>query len=194
MPLPDENSYSACSRFCSAVRATSHAMVAPRLWPKMRRAYPDKGADLWQGFRSRHAWFSVAASYAPHHDFLDHFLTSNKWLRSSKDTTVATHMFVVQNLGEDATEGDFRVRLRRGEVASAFEHRCTLPVGEHGTTRYNAPMRLVQLNGPGGRRIALVEEPRLRVIRDFPSIYDLAQACLDAGQRVSQLIANRLSV
>ena len=53
-------------------------------------------------------------------------------------------------------------------------------------------MRLVQLNGPDGRRIALVKEPRLLLIEGFASIYDLALACLQAGQRVSHFIGDRL--
>jgi hypothetical protein len=45
-------------------------------------------------------------------------------------------------------------------------------------------MRLVQLNGPGGRRVALVEEPKLRLIEGFSSIYELALKCLESGQPV----------
>ena len=38
-------------------------------------------------------------------------------------------------------------------------------------------MRLVQLTGPDGRRVALVEEPRLRLLGGCRSVYDLASEC-----------------
>jgi hypothetical protein len=39
-------------------------------------------------------------------------------------------------------------------------------------------MRLVQLQGPGGRRVAIVEEPRLRLLDRCSSVYDLASTAL----------------
>jgi hypothetical protein len=39
-------------------------------------------------------------------------------------------------------------------------------------------MRLLQLNGPAGRRLALVEEPRLRLLEGCDSVYALAQTCI----------------
>ena len=42
-------------------------------------------------------------------------------------------------------------------------------------------MRLVQLAGPDGRRVALVEEPRLRLLEGCRSVYDLASECLKEG-------------
>ena len=54
-------------------------------------------------------------------------------------------------------------------------------------------MRLVQLTGPAGRTIALVEEPHLRIVDGVASIYDLALACLAARQPVSSYTAGRLS-
>jgi len=42
-------------------------------------------------------------------------------------------------------------------------------------------MRLVQLAGPEGRRVALVEEPRLRLLEGCGSVYDLAWECLHEG-------------
>jgi hypothetical protein len=54
-------------------------------------------------------------------------------------------------------------------------------------------MRLVQLNGPNGRGIGLVEEPKLRLIEGFNTIYDLAQECVSAGQRISYFVGQRLS-
>jgi len=53
-------------------------------------------------------------------------------------------------------------------------------------------MRLVQLAGPDGRRVALVEEPRLRLLRDCQSVYDLATGCLNRGIRLAEEI-ERLS-
>jgi hypothetical protein len=40
-------------------------------------------------------------------------------------------------------------------------------------------IRLVQLLGPGGRRLAVVEEPRLSLLNGCASVYDLAQTCID---------------
>ncbi len=54
-------------------------------------------------------------------------------------------------------------------------------------------MRLVQLHGSEGRRIALVEEPRLRLIDGFSSIYELALACLAASESVNYFVGQRLS-
>src|SRR6185312_9332438 len=39
-------------------------------------------------------------------------------------------------------------------------------------------MRLVQLQGPAGRRVAIVEEPRLRLLDRCSSVYELAAAAL----------------
>jgi hypothetical protein len=54
-------------------------------------------------------------------------------------------------------------------------------------------MRLIQLYGPTGRRIAVVEEPHLRVIDGFNSIYDMAVACLDSGQGIRDFIRANIS-
>ncbi|MCU1259993.1 MAG: hypothetical protein JWO80_2878 [Bryobacterales bacterium] len=42
-------------------------------------------------------------------------------------------------------------------------------------------MRLVQLQGPGGRCVAVVEEPKLRLLERCASIYELASECLTEG-------------
>lgn len=39
-------------------------------------------------------------------------------------------------------------------------------------------MRLAQVAGPGGRRVALVDEPRLRLLEGCGSLYELASECL----------------
>ena len=52
--------------------------------------------------------------------------------------------------------------------------------------------RLVQLRRKASRRIGLVEEPRLRLLRDFASIYSLAQAALDSGARLSKFAHDHL--
>jgi hypothetical protein len=54
-------------------------------------------------------------------------------------------------------------------------------------------MRLVQLNGPEGRRIAQVEEPGLRLIDGFNSIYELALGCVAAESSLGAFVAQRLS-
>jgi len=46
-------------------------------------------------------------------------------------------------------------------------------------------MRLVQLAGPRGRRVARVEEPTLRILR-CESVYDLASDCLQGGISLAQ--------
>lgn len=54
-------------------------------------------------------------------------------------------------------------------------------------------MRLVQLQGPEGRRVALVEEPRLRVLDGYQSIYDLASECLRDDVRLADRVEQRKS-
>ncbi|HLW98194.1 MAG TPA: AraD1 family protein [Candidatus Acidoferrales bacterium] len=47
-------------------------------------------------------------------------------------------------------------------------------------------IRLVQLRKGGDRRVALVEEPQLRLIEGFHSVYELAKAAIDAGSKLSE--------
>jgi hypothetical protein len=54
-------------------------------------------------------------------------------------------------------------------------------------------MRLVQLNGPAGRRVAIVEEPRLRLLERCTTIYDLASECLHEGVALKAAIEQRRS-
>src|SRR5580704_13953205 len=54
-------------------------------------------------------------------------------------------------------------------------------------------MRLVQLTGPDGRRVALVEEPRLRLLESCRSIYDLASECLNEGVSLAEGVERRRS-
>jgi hypothetical protein len=54
-------------------------------------------------------------------------------------------------------------------------------------------MRLIQLAGPDGRRVALVVEPRLRLLEGCRSVYDLASACLDEGVSLAAGIERRAS-
>ena len=54
-------------------------------------------------------------------------------------------------------------------------------------------MRLVQLAGPDGRRVALVEEPRLRLLQGCRSIYDLVTECLNQGASLAEVIERRRS-
>ena len=55
----------------------------------------------------------------------------------------------------------------------------------------SSPTRLVQLRNGADRRVALVDEPRLRFLADTDSVYDLAQAALAAGRRATELAAER---
>jgi len=51
--------------------------------------------------------------------------------------------------------------------------------------------RLVQVRNGSERRVALVDEPRLRFLADSTSVYELAQAALAAGQAPAALVAER---
>ncbi len=46
---------------------------------------------------------------------------------------------------------------------------------------------VVQLRKGNERRIALVEEPHLRLVDDFASVYDLAQAAIERGESIAEL-------
>ncbi len=46
-------------------------------------------------------------------------------------------------------------------------------------------MRLVQLKTGDVRRVAVVEEPKLRLLRDFDSVYGLAQAAIVSGGKLT---------
>ncbi len=55
-------------------------------------------------------------------------------------------------------------------------------------------MRLVQLKHPHERRrVALVEEPGLRLLRTYSSILEAAQQALEAGKSLKQIVENDLS-
>jgi hypothetical protein len=54
-------------------------------------------------------------------------------------------------------------------------------------------MRLVQLSGPDGRRVALVDEPHLRLLERCATIYDLASDCLRESVRLRTGIEQRQS-
>ena len=54
-------------------------------------------------------------------------------------------------------------------------------------------MRVVQLSGPDGRRVALVEEPGLRLLKDCRSVYELAGQCLNESTSLTEGIAERAS-
>lgn len=49
-------------------------------------------------------------------------------------------------------------------------------------------MRLVQLEAGGARRVAVVEEPGLRFVRDFDSVYALALAAIETGRKLTALV------
>lgn len=48
-------------------------------------------------------------------------------------------------------------------------------------------VHLVQIGNGSSRRVALVEEPRLRCLADVQSVYELAQRCLASGAKLSEL-------
>jgi len=48
-------------------------------------------------------------------------------------------------------------------------------------------IRLVQLQGPAGRRLAVAEEPHLVLLGGWSSVYDLARACMERTCRVAEL-------
>lgn len=54
-------------------------------------------------------------------------------------------------------------------------------------------MRFVQLKAGNTRRLALVEEPKLRLLRNFDSLYALAQAAIESGVKLSTHAANHIS-
>jgi hypothetical protein len=55
------------------------------------------------------------------------------------------------------------------------------------------PIHLVQLSGPDGRRVALVEEPNLRLIDNPPSVYALVQQAISEHRSLSELVQQGLS-
>jgi hypothetical protein len=54
-------------------------------------------------------------------------------------------------------------------------------------------MRLVQLKTGDMRRVAVVEEPKLRLLRDFDSVYGLAQAAIASSGRLTSVVADHLT-
>jgi hypothetical protein len=54
-------------------------------------------------------------------------------------------------------------------------------------------MRLVQLQGPEARRVALVEEPQLRLLHNVESVHALAQECLRYGVSLQFAVERSLS-
>ncbi len=54
-------------------------------------------------------------------------------------------------------------------------------------------MRFVQMNAGSERRLAMVEEPKLRLLRDFNSLYTLAQAAIITGDKLTTLAEQYLS-
>jgi hypothetical protein len=54
-------------------------------------------------------------------------------------------------------------------------------------------MRLVQLKAGEVRRVAVVEEPKLRLLRNFDSMYALAQAAIENGGNLTSLASNHLT-
>jgi hypothetical protein len=54
-------------------------------------------------------------------------------------------------------------------------------------------MRLVQLNAGEVRRVAVVAEPKLRLLRDFDSIYALTQAAIARGGKLTNVAVEHLT-
>ena len=53
--------------------------------------------------------------------------------------------------------------------------------------------RLVQLQNGTQRRVALVEEPRLRLLNRFSSVFEMADACCSSGQKLGALVKAHVS-
>ena len=54
------------------------------------------------------------------------------------------------------------------------------------------PLRLVQLASPAGEtRVAVVEDNRLRFVDECSSVYELAQAALESGERLRNVVGRR---
>lgn len=54
-------------------------------------------------------------------------------------------------------------------------------------------MRFVQLKAGDARRVAVVEEPKLRLLHGFDSMYTLAQAAIINGGKLTSVAANHLT-
>jgi hypothetical protein len=54
-------------------------------------------------------------------------------------------------------------------------------------------MRLVQLKAGAARRVAVVEEPKLRLLRDFDSIYALSQAAIANDGKLTNVASGHLT-
>jgi len=54
-------------------------------------------------------------------------------------------------------------------------------------------VRLVQIKNQQERRVALVSEPELVLIKNYSSVYDLAVAAIESGSKLKDLIAANLS-
>jgi hypothetical protein len=54
-------------------------------------------------------------------------------------------------------------------------------------------MRFVQLTAGDARRVAVVEEPKLRLLREFDSMYALAQAAIASGGKLTSVATNLLT-
>jgi hypothetical protein len=54
-------------------------------------------------------------------------------------------------------------------------------------------MRFVQLKAGDVRRVAVVEEPKLRLLREFDSMYALAQAAIASGGKLTSVATNHLT-
>lgn len=53
--------------------------------------------------------------------------------------------------------------------------------------------RLIQLQQDSIRKVGLIEEPRIRLLADTASIYELALAALSAGVKLSDFARQRLT-
>src|SRR5262249_22744009 len=51
----------------------------------------------------------------------------------------------------------------------------------------NSMLRLIQLRNGNVRKIGVVDEPRIKLLSEFASIYDLACAAISSGLRLSAL-------
>src|SRR5262249_23651192 len=78
-------------------------------------------------------------------------------------------------------------RRRSGERDRKDRARWVVaPAGAIGS-QVNQMLRLIQLQNGNIRKIGIVDEPRVRLLSEFASIYELAQAAINGGVKLSAL-------
>lgn len=55
-------------------------------------------------------------------------------------------------------------------------------------------MRIIQLAGPEGRRVGMIEDERIRLLRTHASVFDLANFSLTAGVSLTRAVEQDLDI